>query len=72
MSKVGSGVGWWQGCAKTQVFHQKHSPVGLTGLNRVLMGFMGQTGKNSDSLCRFRIIEANLENQKIILHKMDY
>ena len=61
-----------QGCAKTRVFHQKPSPVGLTGLNRVLMGFMGQTGENSDSLCRFRIIEANLENQKIILHKMDY
>ena len=35
-----------QGCAKTQVFHQKPSPVGLTGLNRVLMGFMGQTGEN--------------------------
>ena len=30
-----------QGCAKTRVFHQKPSPVGLTGLNRVLMGFMG-------------------------------
>ena len=30
-----------QGCAKTWVFHQKPSPVGLTGLNRVLMGFMG-------------------------------
>ena len=64
--------GSMQGCAKTRVFHQKPSPVGLTGLNRVLMGFMGQTGENSDSLCRFRIIEANLENQKIILHKMDY
>ena len=31
----------FQGCAKTWVFHQKPSPVGLTGLNRVLMGFMG-------------------------------
>ena len=30
-----------QGCAKTRVFHQKPNPVGLTGLNRVLMGFMG-------------------------------
>ena len=30
-----------QGCAKARVFHQKPSPVGLTGLNRVLMGFMG-------------------------------
>ena len=29
-----------QACAKTRVFHQKPSPVGLTGLNRVLMGFM--------------------------------
>ena len=54
------------------VFHKKSSLEGLTGLNWVLMGFMGQTGENSDSLCRFRIIEANLENQKIILHKMDY
>ena len=24
-----------QGCSKTRVFHQKPSPVGLTGLNRV-------------------------------------
>ena len=30
-----------QGCAKTRIFHQKPSPVGLTVLNRVLMGFMG-------------------------------
>ena len=30
-----------QGWAKTQDFHQKPSPVGLTGLNRVLMGFLG-------------------------------
>ena len=34
-------LGLSQGCAKTRVFHQKPSPVGLTGLNRVLMGFMG-------------------------------
>ena len=60
-----------QGCAKTRVFHQKPSPVGLTGLNRVLMGFMGYTGENSNSLCRIRIKEPNPENQKIILHKMD-
>ena len=32
---------WTQGCAKPRIFHQKRSPVGLTGLNRVLMGFMG-------------------------------
>ena len=31
-----------QGCAKTRVFHQKPNPVGLTGLNRVLMGFNGE------------------------------
>ena len=31
-------VGKIQGCAKTRVFHQKPSPVGLTGLHRVLMG----------------------------------
>ena len=31
----------YQGWAKTRVFHQKPNPVGLTGLNRVLMGFMG-------------------------------
>ena len=29
-----------QGWEKTRVFHQKPSLVGLTGLNRVLMGFM--------------------------------
>ena len=29
-----------QGLAKTQVFHQKPSPVGLTDLNQVLMGLM--------------------------------
>ena len=61
----------YQGCAKTRVFHQKPSPVGLTGLNRVLMGFIGKTGENSNSLCRIRIKEPNLENQKIILHNMD-
>ena len=64
-------VACWQGCAKTQVFHQKPSPVGLTGLNRVLMGFMGLTGENSDSLCKFRIEEPNLENQNIILYKIN-
>ena len=64
-------VGASQGCAKTWVFHQKPSPVGLTGLNRVLMGFMGQTRENSDNLCRFRFEDPNLENQEIILHKMD-
>ena len=37
----GNGLGLQQGCAKTRVFHQKPSPVGLTGLNRVLMGFVG-------------------------------
>ena len=30
-----------QGWAKPWVFHQKPSSVGLTGLNRVLMGYMG-------------------------------
>ena len=30
-----------QGWAKTCVFHQKPSPVGLTALNQVLMGFTG-------------------------------
>ena len=34
-----------QGWAKTRIFHQKPSPAGLTGLNRVLMGFVGQTGE---------------------------
>ena len=58
-----------QGCAKTRVFYQKPSPVGLTGLNRVLMGFMGKTGENSNSLCRIRIKEPNLENLNIILQK---
>ena len=70
-NKKKKSVGFSQGCAKTLVFNQKHSPVGLTGLNRVLMGFMGKTGENSNSLCRIRIKETNLENQKIILHRID-
>ena len=53
-----------QDCAKTWVFHQKPSPVGLIGLNRVLMGFMGKTGENSDSQCKFIIEEQNVENKK--------
>ena len=56
---------------KTRVFHQKPSLAGLTGLNQVLMGFMGETGENSNSLCKFRIEEPNLENQQIILLKIN-
>ena len=44
-----------QGCAKTWVFHQKPSPLGLTGLNWVLMGFMGKT--------QIPYIESELKNQ---------
>jgi len=60
-----------QGCAKTRVFHQKPNPVGLTGLNRVLMGFLGKTGENSKSLCEITIYEPNLKNLHLILHKID-
>ena len=35
------------------------------------MGFMGQSREKLDYLCRLRIEEPNLENQKIILNKMD-
>ena len=54
---------------KPGFFIKKTSPVSLTVLNRVLMGFMGKTGENSDSLHRFGTEEPNLENQKIILQK---
>ena len=53
-----SNFHFFQSCAKTWVFQQKPSPVGLTGLNWVLMGFIGQ------------FEEPNLENQ-MIMHKMD-
>ena len=59
-----------QGWAKPGFFI-KTQPSGFNWFKPGLMGFMGQTGENSDSLCKFRIKEPNLENQKIIPHEMD-
>ena len=50
-------VGASQGCAKTWVFHQKPSPVGLTGLNRVLWVQLGET--------QIPYVDSELKNQML-------
>ena len=53
------------------IFLTKTQPIRFNWFKPVLMGLMGRTGENSESLRRFRIKEPNLENQKIFLNKMD-
>ena len=60
----------YSGLGKNPGFSSKNQPSGFNRFKPVLMGFLGKTGENSDTLSRFRFEEPNLENQKKILQKM--
>ena len=61
----------FQGWAKTWVFHQKPSPAGLTGLNRVLMAFMGQTGEIENYASTECYFNSTIPYKQKLLNKED-